>query len=307
MSTYFPQGSLIRSLSSSRNRLASVLRQFLPGGRLVERDLDDLEEALIGADVAVKTAEELLQVVRGGHTDSGSAREMLIGAMVELLEAAEAAEADLPRPITGPMIVLLVGVNGSGKTTTAAKLARWVQVRGQTPILGAADTFRAAAVEQLQGWGRRLNVRVIAHPHGGDPAAVAFDTCEAVVAQKADTAIIDTAGRLQTHSNLMYELGKIRRVITRVVENAPHEVLLVLDGTTGQNGLHQAEEFLQHAGVTGLVLAKLDGTAKGGVALTIAHRLALPIRFVGTGEGAEDLASFDAAGYVEALIGETKA
>ena len=201
--------------------------------------------------------------------------------------------------------MLLVGVNGSGKTTTAAKLARWVQAQGQTPILGAADTFRAAAVEQLRDWGRRLDVRVIAHPHGGDPAAVAFDTCEAAVARKADVAIIDTAGRLQTHDNLMAELDKIHRVMGRVVVGAPHEVLLVLDGTTGQNGLRQAEQFLRHAGVTGLVLAKLDGTAKGGVALTIAHRLALPIRFVGTGESADDLASFDAAGYVEALIGET--
>ena len=293
---------LIRSLSNSRVRLASALGRLLPGGLLAERDLEALEEALIGADVAADTVDELLQVVRGAGTDPGAARAVLVEAMVELLAA---AESDPPERQPWPLIVLLVGVNGSGKTTTAAKLARWYQARGQTPILGAADTFRAAAVEQLQTWGCRLDVRVIAHPHGGDPAAVAFDTCEAVVARKADVGIIDTAGRLQTHDNLMSELDKIRRVAARVVEDAPHETFLVLDGTTGQNGLRQAEQFLRYADVTGLVLAKLDGTAKGGVALTIAGRLALPIRFVGTGEGAEDLASFDAAGYVEALIGET--
>ncbi len=293
---------LIRSLSNSRVRLASALGRLLPGGLLAERDLEALEEALIGADVAADTVDELLQVVRGAGTDPGAARAVLVEAMVELLAA---AESDPPERQPWPLIVLLVGVNGSGKTTTAAKLACWYQARGQTPILGAADTFRAAAVEQLQTWGCRLDVRVIAHPHGGDPAAVAFDTCEAVVARKADVGIIDTAGRLQTHDNLMSELDKIRRVAARVVEDAPHETFLVLDGTTGQNGLRQAEQFLRYADVTGLVLAKLDGTAKGGVALTIARRLALPIRFVGTGEGAEDLASFDAAGYVEALIGET--
>ena len=293
---------LIRSLSNSRVRLASALGRLLPGGLLAERDLEALEEALIGADVAADTVDELLQVVRGAGTDPSAARAVLVEAMVELLAA---SESDPPERQPWPLIVLLVGVNGSGKTTTAAKLARWYQARGQTPILGAADTFRAAAVEQLQTWGCRLGVRVIAHPHGGDPAAVAFDTCEAVVARKADVGIIDTAGRLQTHDNLMSELDKIRRVAARVVEDAPHETFLVLDGTTGQNGLRQAEQFLRYADVTGLVLAKLDGTAKGGVALTIARRLALPIRFVGTGEGAEDLASFDAAGYVEALIGET--
>lgn len=295
---------LTRSLGNSRARVAAALGRLLPGGRLAERDLEALEEALVGADVAVETAEELLQVVRNASTAPGAARAVLAKAMVELLEGAEKAAPVSP---PSPLVVLLVGVNGSGKTTTAAKLARWYQARGQTPILGAADTFRAAAVEQLQEWGRRLDIRVVAHPSGGDPAAVAFDTCEALVAGKADVAIIDTAGRLQTHDNLMSELDKIRRVTTRVVDGAPHEVLLVLDGTTGQNGLRQAEQFLRHAGVTGLVLAKLDGTARGGVALTIARRLALPIRFVGTGESAEDLASFDAAGYVEALIGETDA
>lgn len=295
---------LTRSLGNSRARVAAALGRLLHGGRLAERDLEALEEALVGADVAVETAEELLQVVRNASTAPGAARAVLAKAMVELLEGAEKAA---PVSTPSPLVVLLVGVNGSGKTTTAAKLARWYQARGQTPILGAADTFRAAAVEQLQEWGRRLDIRVVAHPSGGDPAAVAFDTCEALVAGKANVAIIDTAGRLQTHDNLMSELDKIRRVTTRVVDGAPHEVLLVLDGTTGQNGLRQAEQFLRHAGVTGLVLAKLDGTARGGVALTIARRLALPIRFVGTGESAEDLASFDAAGYVDALIGETDA
>ncbi len=281
--------------------MASAMGRLLPGGRLAASDIEALEEALIGADVAVETVEQLLQAVRGARTDPGAARTVLAEAMIEVLDIAARAGPQPPAP--QPLVVLLVGVNGSGKTTTAAKLARWYQARQQTPVLGAADTFRAAAVEQLRTWGQRLDVRVVAHSQGGDPAAVAFDTCEAAVAGNADVAIIDTAGRLQTHDNLMSELDKIRRVTARVVDGAPHEVLLVLDGTTGQNGLRQAEQFLRHAGVTGLVLAKLDGTAKGGVALTIAHRLELPIRFVGTGESAEDLASFDAAGYVEALIG----
>ncbi len=291
---------LIRSLRNSRARLASAIGRLVPGGGLTEHDIALLEEALIGADVAVEMVEDLLQAVRGAQTDPGAARAALAAAMIEVLDVAARGKQV---PTAHPLVVLLVGVNGSGKTTTAAKLASWYLARGKTPILGAADTFRAAAVEQLRTWGQRLDVRVVAHAQGGDPAAVAFDTCEAAVAGDADVAIIDTAGRLQTHDNLMLELDKIRRVIARVVDGAPHEILLVLDGTTGQNGLRQAEQFLSHAGVTGLVLAKLDGTAKGGVALTIARRLELPIRFVGTGEKAEDLASFDAAGYVEALIG----
>jgi fused signal recognition particle receptor len=170
--------------------------------------------------------------------------------------------------------------------------------------MGAADTFRAAAVEQLKTWGDRIGVPVIAHRTGGDPAAVVFDTCEAARARGLDVALIDTAGRLHTKGNLMAEIDKVRRVAGKVVPEAPHEVLLVLDGTTGQNGLRQAEQFLEHAGVTGLVLAKLDGTARGGVALTIARQLGLPIRYIGNGEGIEDLQRFDARAYVEALIGE---
>ena len=198
----------------------------------------------------------------------------------------------------------MVGVNGSGKTTSTAKLGALYRSQARSVIFGAADTFRAAAVEQLEVWGERLGVPVIAHQAGGDPAAVVYDTCEAAHARDIDIAIIDTAGRLQTQDNLMAELSKIHRAAGKAIEGAPHDVLLVLDGTTGQNGLRQAENFLEHAGVTGLVLAKLDGSARGGVALAIAAELRLPILYVGTGEGIDDLTAFDAEAYVDGLLGE---
>ncbi len=270
----------------------------MPGRRVDAATLQDLEAALIGADIGAETAIDLIDSVREARAED--VRAALAAEMVRVLEA---VSGDVAEAETGPKVVLVVGVNGSGKTTSIAKLTRLHLDRGEKVLIAAADTFRAAAVEQLRLWADRLGVELIAQASGADPAAVAFDACQAAVARGSDVVFIDTAGRLHTQGNLMSELEKIRRVTRKVVPDGPHEVLLVLDGTTGQNGLRQAEEFLQSAGVTGLVLTKLDGTAKGGVALTIARRIGLPIRFVGTGERDSDLAEFNATEYVDGLLG----
>lgn len=293
-------GAIGRSLGRTRERLSEAVRRIVPG-RPDEQTLEALEEALIAADVGPATAGRLVEGLR--HDSAGDApRERLRAAMFELLGAGRAT--DDGSPPGRPRVILLVGVNGSGKTTSAAKLGARFLADGKSVLLGAADTFRAAAVEQLEIWGERLAVPVIAHQPGGDPAAVVYDTCEAGRARGVDVVIIDTAGRLQTKDNLMAELAKMHRAAGKAIAGAPDEVWLVLDATTGQNGLRQAQDFLQHAGVTGLILAKLDGSARGGVALSIADQLQLPIRWVGTGEGIEDLAPFDAAAYVEGLLGE---
>lgn len=202
-----------------------------------------------------------------------------------------------------PFVILAVGVNGAGKTTTLAKIAQHLLEQGRTPLLVAADTFRAAAIDQLQVWADRLHVDLIRHRHGADPAAVAFDGITAAKARKVDVVLIDTAGRLHTKSNLMDELRKISRVINQELPGAPHEVLLVLDATVGQNALAQARQFHQAAGVTGLVLTKLDGTAKGGIVVAIVHELKLPVRLIGVGESADDLQDFRPEAFVEALLG----
>jgi fused signal recognition particle receptor len=217
--------------------------------------------------------------------------------LVELLDA------DTSLNLTGsPSVISVVGVNGSGKTTTVAKLASQFQAMGKSVVMAAADTFRAAAIEQLKVWGERINCTVIAHEEGSDPAAVAYDAVNHAKSKSKDIVIIDTAGRLHTKKNLMEELRKIHRVVAKLVDGAPHEVLLVIDATTGQNGLVQARIFKEMVNVTGLVITKLDGTAKGGVALAIKHELSLPIKFIGVGESAEDLKPFDAKQFVEALF-----
>ena len=296
-------GVLGRSLGRTRERLAGAMRAILPGGKPDEATLESLEEALIAADVAPATAIDLVERLRSGGDGEESLRQRLRSAMLEILGTCQPA-VDAAIPEGRPLVILLVGVNGSGKTTSTAKLGARYQNEGHSVILGAADTFRAAAVEQLRVWGERLDVPVIAHSSGGDPSAVVYDTCEAAKARGVDVVLIDTAGRLHTKENLMAELAKMRRAAGKVIEGAPDEVWLVLDATTGQNGLRQAEDFLQHAGVTGLVLAKLDGSARGGVALSIAEHLQLPIRFVGIGEQLEDLAPFEAEDYVDGLLGE---
>jgi fused signal recognition particle receptor len=293
-----------RTLGRTRDRLIAAVRGLRPGHKPDEAALEALEEALIAADVGPAAALSLVETLRSRSAGDADPRQRLRAAMLEQLAASGVHTGIVSMPAGRPMVILLVGVNGSGKTTTTAKLGALYAAHGHRVILGAADTFRAAAVEQLQIWGERLGVPVIAHRPGGDPAAVVFDTCEASCSRALDVAIIDTAGRLHTKENLMAELAKMRRAAGKVIPGAPDEVWLVLDATTGQNGLRQAEDFLEHAGVTGLILAKLDGSARGGVALSIADRLKLPIRFVGTGEGLQDLVPFDAEAYVDGLLGE---
>ena len=275
-----------------------------PGRRSVPVDAETaeaLEELLIGADVGVAASERIVQAVRARARRGESLRDLVKDELRAVL-----GDAESRAPRTGaPTVVLVVGVNGTGKTTTVAKLASFYKADGHDPLVCAADTFRAAAVEQLEIWARRVGVDVIRAKDGSDPASVVFDALAAGKARGRSPIIVDTAGRLHTRANLMQELDKIRRIATREVEGAPHEVLLVLDATVGQNGLTQAREFTTAAGVTGIVLAKIDGTAKGGIAVAIAHDLKLPIRYLGVGEGMNDLVPFSAAEYVDALFEES--
>ncbi len=279
--------------------------------RMVDEAWDELEEALISADVGVaattgllQRAQERLQTTKG-DASSELALKVVKEELLALLEGAGTGvrgllEGEGSRP--KPLVVLVVGVNGSGKTTSIAKLAHYFQEGGDRVILGAGDTFRAAAIEQLQEWGRRLNVEVVAHQSGGDPAAVAFDSVQAARARGADVVIVDTAGRLHTKTNLMEEIKKVRRVVQRLDESAPHLTILVLDATTGQNGLSQARGFTEAVKCDGIFLAKLDGTAKGGIVFAIQQELGLPVLFIGTGEGVEDLSPFDPDQFIGALL-----
>lgn len=262
--------------------------------------LDALEEALISADVGVAATDQIVSAVRERRRHGESLRTLVRDEILAILRGAEHTAPDGTRP----HVVLIVGVNGTGKTTTVGKLARLIKSEGRAPLICAADTYRAAAVEQLQIWATRAGVDFIRAQAGSDPAAVVFDALTAGKARGRDVVLVDTAGRLHTRVNLMAELEKIRRVAAREVGGAPHEVLLVLDATVGQNGLTQAREFMGVAGVNGIVLTKLDGTAKGGIAVAIAHDLKLPIRYVGVGEGIDDLVPFSAEEYVDALFEE---
>ena len=293
---------LARTSEALVGRLGNVLR-----GRKLDGDLlEELEAFLFTADLGVRSAEDLLSRVReqAEGSDAEELRAVLRSAITEKLKRVEPA-AGPPLALQGvPHVVLVLGVNGAGKTTTIGKLAARYREAGHSVILGAADTFRAAAVEQLQTWGERADCPVISGSDGSDPAAVAFDTVKAAVARGVDVAIIDTAGRLQTKAPLMEELGKIARVVGRDLEGAPHETLLVLDSNTGQNAISQAREFTAAATVTGLVLTKLDGTAKGGVIVGLADEFGIPVRYVGVGEGVEDLRDFSADEFVDALFGQ---
>ena len=266
--------------------------------------LEALEEALLLSDVGPATARELVAAVREEAGRRGSEKGDVVR---DVLRQEIARRLDVPAPAaavpaTGPRVVLVVGVNGTGKTTTAAKLGARAVGEGKSVVFGAADTFRAAAIEQLGIWAERLGVPLISHRPGADPAAVVHDACSAAKSRKADLLLVDTAGRLHTKHNLMEELAKIRRIAAREIPGAPHEVLLVLDAVTGLNGLAQAREFTKSAGVTGLVLTKMDGTAKGGVILPIVRELKVPVRYVGVGETVEDLIDFDPAAFARALV-----
>lgn len=262
--------------------------------------VEALEEVLISADIGVAATDRIITAVKAQPRNGASLRDLVKQQIRDVFAA-----VDTPVVVTNhPKVTLIVGVNGTGKTTTVGKLANLLKNDGQKPLICAADTFRAAAVEQLEIWANRAGVDMVRARAGADPAAVVFDAISSGKAKGRDPILVDTAGRLHTRVNLMNELEKIRRIAARVVAGAPQEVLLVLDATVGQNGVTQAREFMSAAGVNGIVLTKLDGTAKGGVAVAIAHDLKLPIRYVGVGEGIEDLVPFDATEYVDGLFEE---
>ncbi len=292
---------LARGLARTRQGLADSLRSVLGSGGPDAESLEELEATLLAADLGPALSEELLEVVRktARGAQSGGLRE----AMRRTLRAA-LPDAASPRPELDvrPRVVFVVGVNGGGKTTTVGKLAALEGADGRRALMVAADTFRAAAIDQLERWAERAGVELVRQREGSDPAAVVFDSLQAAKNRDVDTVLVDTAGRLHTKVNLMAELSKIARVAGRQVPGAPHEVLLVIDATTGQNGLSQAEEFHRVAELTGVVLTKLDGTAKGGVALAIHNRLGLPIRYVGVGEALDDLLPFDPDAFVDGLL-----
>ena len=296
---------LREGVQRSRESFFSQVSGLFERSQIDEELWEELEELLIRADVGPETTEKVLDQVKekvrqDRIRDPQEARRALEGVMMRLLESAGPSALRLdPSQLN---VVLVVGVNGTGKTTSIAKLAEYLKDRRYTVILAAADTFRAAAIDQLKIWGDRANVPVISHQPGADPGAVAYDAYQAARARGANVVIVDTAGRLHTRTNLMEELKKIQRVLSKLEGGAPREVLLVLDATTGQNALSQARTFMQAVGVTGIVLAKLDGTAKGGVTFAIVDELHLPIKLVGTGETLDDLSEFDPAAFVSALL-----
>jgi fused signal recognition particle receptor len=296
--------SLTRTKEQFVDRFDEVVRRAdEPGQRSRPVDVETveaLEEALISADIGVAAASEIVEAVKAKRSRGQSLRVLVKEEILGILRAAERPPANGHHP----HVVMIVGVNGTGKTTTVGKLARLIKDTGRVPMICAADTFRAAAVEQLEIWATRAGVDMVRARTGADPAAVVFDALVAAKARGRDVVLIDTAGRLHTRVNLMAELDKIRRVASKEVPDAPHEVLLVLDATVGQNGLAQAREFMSVAGVNGIILTKLDGTAKGGIVVAIAHDLKLPIRYVGVGETIDDLIPFSPAEYVDALFEE---
>jgi fused signal recognition particle receptor len=301
--------SLLERLKSgvqkTRAGLVSALEDVVQGKKVIDAELlDDLESTLIAADIGVRTTQEILdrirqRVERHQLNDAAELKGLIGEHLLEILQAGDRPPARVAEP---PAVVLVVGVNGSGKTTTIGKLAWRYRNEGRSVLLCAADTFRAAAIEQLEIWGQRTQSAVIRQSPGSDPSAVLFDALQAARARHVDYVIVDTAGRLQNKENLMAELHKMGRTAKKVIPEAPHEVLLVLDATTGQNGLEQARKFTETSGVTGIVLAKLDGTAKGGIVVAIARELSLPIRYVGVGEKVDDLLPFDPEKFIASLF-----
>ena len=300
---------LREGLAKTGRSLAGRLRAAVLGRRIDAAALEGIEEALLSADVGPEAAAELVerlrQANRGGELLDGAEAVPFLRAEMKRMLAG--GERELARAPSGPTVVLVCGVNGSGKTTSVAKLADLLRREGRSVVLGAADTFRAAAVEQLSTWGERVGVPVIKQSTGADPAAVAFDAAEAAAARGVDYLIVDTAGRLQTQDTLMRELGKIARVVGKRIPGAPHEVVLVLDATVGQNALPQVEAFRAAAPVSGLFLAKMDGTARGGFVFAVRRKLPVPVKFVGVGEGVEDVERFDPDAFVDAILGDDAA
>jgi fused signal recognition particle receptor len=294
-----------KAVSRTRDNLEDRIDSVLSLARAIdEAALEELEMSLIASDIGVTTAAEITSNLRERAKrqqirDGSELRELLKEQIRMMLDE----NVRPPATVTAaPEVIMMVGVNGTGKTTTTGKLAAFYRAQGKTALLCAADTFRAAAIEQLEVWGERSGVEMIKTKHGGDPSAVLFDALTAAKARQTDVVIVDTAGRLHTKTGLMAELDKMRRTAQRIIPDAPHEVLLVLDATTGQNGLQQARQFTESAGVTGIVLTKLDGTAKGGIAVAIAREMKLPVRFVGVGEQLEDLLPFDSTAFANSLL-----
>jgi fused signal recognition particle receptor len=291
-------------LAKTRRAITEGIRNAIGARGLDPVALEDIEETLIAADLGVETSLHLVEALRERLGGSGSELEVRRFLASEIERILVDAEREGARPDGGsPLVVVVAGVNGVGKTTTIGKLARTWAVQGKNVILAAADTFRAAAGEQLSVWAQRSGAQFVGGQQGGDAAAVAFDALEAAIARSADVLIVDTAGRLHTQKNLMVELGKVRRVLERRLPGAPHEVLLVVDANTGQNALTQARQFDEALGVTGLVLTKLDGTARGGIVVAIARELSIPVRYVCTGEAIEDIEQFAAASFAGNLLG----
>ncbi len=294
-------------LSKTRTAIATSLSSVLSFGRKIDDQLlDELEETLIKDDIGVETTERLISELRQAYKDRKIAQsEEIIPFLKEHMKTYwPAQDRALRTAPTGPTVILVAGVNGTGKTTSIAKLAYMFNRDKKKVIVAACDTFRAAAVEQLTIWADRIGVQIVKHQSGSDPAAVAFDACEAAVSRNVDILILDTAGRLHTKKDLMLQLTKIRDVVAKKIPGAPHEVLLVLDGTTGQNAISQAQLFTESVNVTGIFLAKLDGTARGGIVIAIKDALNIPVKFVGLGEHPEDIAEFDPASFVEALFAQ---
>jgi fused signal recognition particle receptor len=294
-----------QGLAKTRSSLVGRMDDLLGShASLDDEFLEEMEELLITADFGMKTTQDLVQALAGRlkEIDPGEPGQLRKVLGEEILARLKTGPSAWPSPDSGPLVIMVVGVNGVGKTTTIGKLAKQFSDQGKKVVLGAGDTFRAAAAEQLEVWGTRSGAEVIRHTEGSDPGAVAFDAAKAAVARKADVLILDTAGRLHTKVNLMEELKKVRRVVDREIPGAPHETLLVLDATTGQNALIQARTFQEAVEVSGIALTKLDGTAKGGIVVAISSQLDLPVRLIGIGEGVSDLRPFDAEEFVSALL-----
>lgn len=297
---------LKQGLSKTREGFVQKVESLTKGyDRVTPEMLDELEETLIEADLGVKLSMDLMQRLKERLKEEGNRAERVRSLIAQLiLETLQGKQAPLTAPGLGPTVYMVVGVNGSGKTTTIGKLAHRWKAEGHTVLLGAGDTFRAAAIDQLEIWARRAGVDIIKHQEGADPGAVAYDAVKAAISRGVDILILDTAGRLQTKTNLMQELAKVYRVVGRELGRPPDEVLLVIDATTGQNGLSQARHFKDATPVTGIALTKLDGTAKGGIVVSISAELEIPVKLVGVGETADDLREFEPDAFVQALFGE---
>ena len=295
-----------QGLQKTQAKLVHEIKRIVTlSPRLTGETLEELEAALLSCDLGTAMTQQIIGAVKKAYETQGrSGPEIFQIAQREVEQSLLAGQSPLRKTPDGLTVVSLVGVNGTGKTTTSAKLSKWIQDQGQSVLLGACDTFRAAAIEQIKLWGQRLEVTVVAGEYGADPASVAHDAVVAALARKADYLIIDTAGRLHTKHNLMQELQKVHRVMDKKLPGAPQEILLVLDATTGMNALNQAREFHKAVQLTGLVITKLDGTSKGGMVVAIQKELGLPIKFVGLGEQADDLQPFDAKQFAEALFSE---